>query len=171
MTLNGEKVLWDRRRDGGFPESKQLKQIIRDNIAPTKGLGHSDVSEKVSVPSDCAECNESDQEAPQNAQNETNIIQSQTFSSGANVRIAYCTGCRWLLRSSWMMQELLTSFEEELESVTLIPSIPPAPGGVFVSERINVHLKHNPKDRTQQIHYFLENHRRLKLRSRPFGTE
>jgi selenoprotein W-related protein len=65
-------------------------------------------------------------------------MESRTSNSGAKVRIAYCTGCRWLLRSAWMMQELLTSFEEELESVTLIPSRPPAPGGVFVSGTITV---------------------------------
>ena len=35
-----------------------------------------------------------------------------------NVRITYCTGCRWMLRSAWMCQELLTTFEEELHSVT-----------------------------------------------------
>ena len=28
--------------------------------------------------------------------------------------IEYCTGCRWLLRSAWFAQELLTTFEEEL---------------------------------------------------------
>lgn len=31
-----------------------------------------------------------------------------------------------------MAQELLTTFQDELDSVTLIPSRPPAPGGVFV---------------------------------------
>ncbi len=36
--------------------------------------------------------------------------------------IEYCPRCRWLMRASWMAQEFLTSFEEELASVTLIPS-------------------------------------------------
>jgi hypothetical protein len=49
-----------------------------------------------------------------------------------NISISYCTGCRWMLRSAWMAQELLTTFQDELDSVTLIPSRPPAPGGVFV---------------------------------------
>jgi len=49
-----------------------------------------------------------------------------------HVLIDYCTGCRWMLRAAWMAQELLTTFQEELDSVTLIPSRPPAPGGVFV---------------------------------------
>ncbi|MEP1217393.1 MAG: SelT/SelW/SelH family protein [Marinobacter sp.] len=43
------------------------------------------------------------------------------------VDIHYCTGCRWLLRSAWMAQELLTTFEGELESLALHPGS----GGVF----------------------------------------
>lgn len=41
--LNDE-LLWQRKRDGGFPELKQLKQLIRDRIAPQRSLGHSDIS-------------------------------------------------------------------------------------------------------------------------------
>lgn len=37
------------------------------------------------------------------------------------VSITYCTGCRWLLRASWMAQELLTTFEADLAGVTLVP--------------------------------------------------
>lgn len=37
-----ESVIWDRKTDGGFPEIKQLKQKVRDIIAPEKNLGHSD---------------------------------------------------------------------------------------------------------------------------------
>ena len=35
--------------------------------------------------------------------------------------IEYCPGCRWLLRSSWMAQEILTTFENEIDEVTLKP--------------------------------------------------
>ncbi len=35
-------VLFDRARSRRFPEPKELKQIIRDRIAPDKDLGHSD---------------------------------------------------------------------------------------------------------------------------------
>jgi predicted Rdx family selenoprotein len=49
-----------------------------------------------------------------------------------HVSMTYCTGCRWMMRAAWMAQELLTTFQEELDSITLIPSRPPAPGGVFV---------------------------------------
>lgn len=35
-------VVWDRKMDNGFPEAKELKQRIRDLIAPDKPLGHSE---------------------------------------------------------------------------------------------------------------------------------
>lgn len=43
------------------------------------------------------------------------------------VVIRYCTQCRWLLRAAWLAQELLTTFEAELEEVALQP----ATGGEF----------------------------------------
>lgn len=43
------------------------------------------------------------------------------------VDIHYCTGCRWLLRSAWMAQELLSTFEGELGQLTLHPGT----GGIF----------------------------------------
>lgn len=43
------------------------------------------------------------------------------------VEIEYCRQCRWMLRAAWMAQELLTTFEEELGGVTLVPGM----GGVF----------------------------------------
>jgi selenoprotein W-related protein len=36
--------------------------------------------------------------------------------------IAYCPRCRWLLRSAWLAQELLSSFEDDLAEVALAPS-------------------------------------------------
>ncbi|GAB7358598.1 hypothetical protein MBLNU230_g2658t1 [Neophaeotheca triangularis] len=41
-----ETLLWDRKSEGGFPETKVLKQRVRDCIEPSKGLGHSDVGGK-----------------------------------------------------------------------------------------------------------------------------
>jgi selenoprotein W-related protein len=35
-------VLWSRGTQGRFPEIKELKQLLRDRIAPGKDLGHSD---------------------------------------------------------------------------------------------------------------------------------
>jgi selenoprotein W-related protein len=39
---NGAKLLWSRKAEGRFPDIKQLKQIVRDVVAPEKLLGHSD---------------------------------------------------------------------------------------------------------------------------------
>jgi len=35
-------VLWDRKTDGGFPETKELKRRVRDVIQPGRDLGHVD---------------------------------------------------------------------------------------------------------------------------------
>ena len=44
------------------------------------------------------------------------------------IEITYCRLCGWGLRAGWMVQELLTTFAEELGSVTLTPDVT---GGVF----------------------------------------
>lgn len=41
ISLDGE-VIWERKRDGGFPDVKQLKQMVRDRIDPERSLGHID---------------------------------------------------------------------------------------------------------------------------------
>jgi len=41
VTCNGVLV-WDRKSMNGFPEIKQLKQLVRDQIAPERSLGHVD---------------------------------------------------------------------------------------------------------------------------------
>jgi selenoprotein W-related protein len=35
-------LVWSRAETGRFPEIKELKQLVRDQIAPEKDLGHSD---------------------------------------------------------------------------------------------------------------------------------
>src|SRR5215468_10645282 len=57
----------------------------------------------------------------------------ETFAEAAMpvspmIEITYCRLCGWGLRAGWMAQELLTTFAEELGSVTLTPD---ATGGVF----------------------------------------
>jgi selenoprotein W-related protein len=37
-----EREIFDRKRAGGFPETKELKQLVRDIVNPEKDLGHSD---------------------------------------------------------------------------------------------------------------------------------
>jgi len=38
------------------------------------------------------------------------------------IEIEYCTKCKWLLRASWISQELLSTFDNEIGGITLIPS-------------------------------------------------
>ena len=37
-----DEVIFDRRVRGRFPELRELKQQIRDRVAPARDLGHSD---------------------------------------------------------------------------------------------------------------------------------
>ena len=41
VRVDGELV-WSRKEQGRFPEAKELKQRVRDRVAPDKDLGHSD---------------------------------------------------------------------------------------------------------------------------------
>jgi selenoprotein W-related protein len=54
------------------------------------------------------------------------IFRSVMFQK-PRIEIKYCTQCRWLLRAAWMAQELLTTFQDEIGEVALIPGT----GGVF----------------------------------------
>ncbi|MCW4149573.1 SelT/SelW/SelH family protein [Halomonas sp. 18H] len=40
--LMDDESLWERKRDGGFPDSKVLKQKVRDRLDPGRDLGHVD---------------------------------------------------------------------------------------------------------------------------------
>ena len=51
-----------------------------------------------------------------------------TAPARPGVSIEYCRQCRWLLRAAWMAQEILSTFEEDIAGVTLVPGT----GGVFV---------------------------------------
>jgi selenoprotein W-related protein len=37
-----DRVMWSRAQEGRFPELKELKQRVRDVVAPGRPLGHSD---------------------------------------------------------------------------------------------------------------------------------
>jgi selenoprotein W-related protein len=41
VRADGELV-WSRKEQGRFPEITELKQLVRDHIAPERDLGHSD---------------------------------------------------------------------------------------------------------------------------------
>jgi len=41
ITLN-QQLIFSRKEAGRFPEAKEVKQLVRDMIAPERDLGHSD---------------------------------------------------------------------------------------------------------------------------------
>ncbi len=49
------------------------------------------------------------------------------MSNKPTVTIRYCTQCNWMLRATWMAQELLHSFSDDIAAVTLVPGS----GGIF----------------------------------------
>ncbi|KFY11353.1 hypothetical protein V491_07240 [Pseudogymnoascus sp. VKM F-3775] len=40
------QILWDRKTEGGFPETKEIKRRVRDIIDPNRDLGHVDGKKK-----------------------------------------------------------------------------------------------------------------------------
>lgn len=41
ITCN-DQLIWERKRDGGFPDAAELKRRVRDLAWPDKDLGHSE---------------------------------------------------------------------------------------------------------------------------------
>jgi selenoprotein W-related protein len=41
VRVDGEPI-WSRKAEGRFPELKEIKQRVRDRIAPSRSIGHSD---------------------------------------------------------------------------------------------------------------------------------
>lgn len=61
---------------------------------------------------------------------QTDVPASSSGEAGPRIVISYCTQCRWLLRASWVAQELLTTFTTDLGEIALRPGV----GGVFTIE-------------------------------------
>jgi len=45
IRANG-RLVWSRQAEGRFPEIAELKQLVRDQIAPGRSLGHADRKQK-----------------------------------------------------------------------------------------------------------------------------
>jgi selenoprotein W-related protein len=52
------------------------------------------------------------------------------------ITIEYCPKCGWMLRAAYMAQELLTTFSEEIKSVTLLPSETGGRYTIFINDYI-----------------------------------
>ncbi|MCQ8868674.1 SelT/SelW/SelH family protein [Vibrio splendidus] len=50
-----------------------------------------------------------------------NLTPAKETATKATIAIHYCRQCNWMLRSSWLCQELLHTFSEEIEQVSLHP--------------------------------------------------
>jgi selT/selW/selH selenoprotein domain len=155
-------ILWDRTVEKSFPEAKVIKQLIRDQIAPTKDLGHSDDvknigSAVVAAGEKCVECEEvrgsssmimDDRVQSKQVEEENVLLENQSLP---NVNIRYCNESKWMMRANWICQEILATFQEEVRSVTLTPvrSLTQEDGnrGIFVS---TVHFCANNSLRTKE---------------------
>ena len=138
---DGSSVLWHREKDGDFPAMKVLKQLVRDKIDPEIYLGHSDTEER-----NVGATSGKDEEPSANdisAAGEKLLPKVLEEVPKPNVAIKYCTGCRWMLRSAYLATELLTTFDTEIKSVTLVPSRPPEQGGIFVSRNSYLNACYN----------------------------
>ena len=72
-------VLWDRKMNGRFPESKEVKQLVRDVCNPDIDLGHSDVAKEDIANSkeeadDCIECKEEQENGQKSTQQSITTI-------------------------------------------------------------------------------------------------
>jgi len=45
--LANNKLIWSRKDNGKFPEISELKRLVRDEIAPSRSLGHVDKKNKI----------------------------------------------------------------------------------------------------------------------------
>jgi len=44
VRIDGD-LIWSRSEQGRFPEMKELKQLVRDKVAPVRDLGHVETKE------------------------------------------------------------------------------------------------------------------------------
>lgn len=61
------------------------------------------------------------------AQAHTQTIRSKVNMNKPTITIHYCVLCQWMLRATWLAQELLSTFSDDLQQVALVP----ASKGVF----------------------------------------
>ena len=67
------------------------------------------------------------------------------------IEITYCTQCKFMLRATWLAQELLTTFGQELGEVAILPGS----GGLFEvtldGEVIATNRDHQPMPDPAQV--------------------
>ncbi|KXL47353.1 hypothetical protein M433DRAFT_164825 [Acidomyces richmondensis BFW] len=78
-------VLWDRKVEGGFPETKILKQRLRNHIDPGKSLGHSDTPPSRT---------KGEETASGAVQGSTDPFSRSVDSMGQNESVQICEDCK-----------------------------------------------------------------------------
>ena len=93
-----ETLIWDRKRDTGFPETKELKNRIRNVIDPDKDMGHVDRALKKGTETqgnDQTTITEQDQqEQGKNAINETLTHAGHSAHVSSESTLQDCEECR-----------------------------------------------------------------------------
>jgi len=136
-------LIWDRKRDGGFPPVKSLKQSVRDRIDPDLFLGHSDTEERREATDGTTRST--------SAKSDSDVATQQQEPSPLHslpppcIKITYCVGCKWMYRAAWFAEELLLStFDEgEIRSLVLVPSRPESHGGTAEAATFTIELDSN----------------------------
>ena len=52
-----------------------------------------------------------------------------------SITIEYCPKCGWLLRAAYMAQEILTTFSDDVQQVTLLPSEVGGSYKIFIDDK------------------------------------
>jgi selenoprotein W-related protein len=129
-----DTLLWDRKENDGFPKMKELKQLVRDHISPARFLGHSDTTDRQEAVGDGPTTNtgDADSKTAVATADDTDVeLTPLQYTVSPSVVITYCTGCRWLLRAAYFGQELMSTFGDEINSLSLIPGRPHDQAGIF----------------------------------------
>jgi selenoprotein W-related protein len=132
VTLDGE-TLWDRGLEGGFPETKQLKQRVRDRSDPGRDLGHSDVGGNAGTGTAASAGAEGCEDCPPSGGAGPGIPSEAGTPGVPHLTLSYCAESRWLSRAAWLAQETFLDLPEEVNAVTLEPIRSPAPAGSFTA--------------------------------------
>jgi len=123
VELDSDIVLWDREEEKCFPESKKLKQLIRNALYPNKDLGHSESIDRkdqsINYVGNTAEdvCEECREISPKNKDVWLD------HRNSPNISVFYCVKSKYLACASWIVQEILSTFQDDVNSATLVPSL------------------------------------------------
>jgi len=110
---------------------KELKQLIRDKIDLELYLSHSDRKYAQEQRNGDVATEERPRRHERMERGDQRTVVDLKPTTAPTLSITYCTGCRWFYRAAYFGLELLTTFDNEINSITLIPSRPPDKGGQF----------------------------------------